>query len=90
MNHNITDLGIPPESELHRLGMSLRNLKNVLHFDIATAGISSTQFQADTFPQPFRDKISVLHDGIDTVFVRPHPQVKLQVSKNSVSPATMR
>jgi glycosyltransferase involved in cell wall biosynthesis len=54
----------------------------VLHFDIATAGISSTQFQADTFPQPFRDKISVLHDGIDTAFVRPNPQVKLQISEN--------
>ena len=80
-------INFDPESPTHHLQkelirLSLWNLKNVLHFDISTAGISSTQFQADTFSQPFWDKISVLHDGIDTVFVRPHPQVKLQVSED--------
>ena len=39
------------------------------------------QFSTNTFPQPFPDKISVLHDGIDTAFVHPNPQVKLQISK---------
>ena len=54
----------------------------MLQFDIASAGISPTQFSADTFPQPFRDKISVLHDVIDTAFIDPNPQVKLQISEN--------
>jgi glycosyltransferase involved in cell wall biosynthesis len=34
-------------------------------------GISPTGFQADTFPAAFRDRISVIHDGIDTDHVRP-------------------
>ena len=53
---------------------------NALHFDIGDAGISPTEFQADTFPQPFRDKISVIHDGIDTQTVKPNADAVLQVS----------
>lgn len=51
-------------SEVLRIRM--KNLNNHLHFDIAQAGLSPTNFQADTFPAEFRDKISVIHDGIDT------------------------
>ncbi|WP_366513864.1 hypothetical protein [Planktotalea sp.] len=36
------------------LRLWLRNLNNSLHFDIGDAGISPTEFQADTFPQPQR------------------------------------
>ena len=63
------------------LRLRLRNLNNALHFDVADAGISPTIFQADTFPQPFRDKISVIHDGIDTDLVRPKADAVLKVSE---------
>lgn len=62
------------------LRLRLRNLNNALHFDVGDAGISPTNFQADTFPKPFRDKISVIHDGIDTELVKPNPEAVLQVS----------
>lgn len=62
------------------LRLRLRNLNNALHFDIGDAGISPTIFQADTFPQPFRDKISVIHDGIDTDLVKPNADAVLKVS----------
>ncbi|MGR3321769.1 MAG: glycosyltransferase [Pseudooceanicola sp.] len=52
------------------LRIRLKNLNNHLHFDIAQAGISPTHFQADTFPAAFRDRISVIHDGIDTEVLR--------------------
>ena len=48
------------------LRLRVRNLNNHMHFDFAEAGISPTHFQANTFPQPFRDKITVMHDGINT------------------------
>lgn len=64
----------------NKLRLRLRNLNNALHFDIGDAGISPTEFQADTFPQPFRDKISVIHDGIDTQTVKPNADAVLQVS----------
>ncbi len=57
----------------------LKNTNNFLHFDIADAGISPTEWQASTFPQPFRDRITVVHDGIDTQVIRPNPGVKLSL-----------
>lgn len=69
-----------PDLEANALRLRLRNLNNALHFDIGDAGISPTQFQADTFPQPFRDKVSVIHDGIDTDIVRPDANAVLKVS----------
>lgn len=62
------------------LRLRLRNLNNALHFDIGDAGISPTDFQAATFPEPFRSKISVIHDGIDTQTVKPNPKAVLKVS----------
>jgi glycosyltransferase involved in cell wall biosynthesis len=59
------------DPEADALRIRLKNINNHLHFEAAQMGLSPTTFQADTFPQPFRDKISVIHDGIDTrVLVR--------------------
>lgn len=55
----------------------LRNLNNRLHFDGASAGLSPTQWQADTFPPEFRDRISVVHEGVDTSVHAPDPNVTL-------------
>ena len=62
------------------LRLRLRNLNNTQHFDIGDAGISPTQFQAATFPEPFHDKISVIHDGIDTDTVKPKADAVLKIS----------
>jgi glycosyltransferase involved in cell wall biosynthesis len=55
----------------------LKNLNNLLHFETADAGISPTQWQASTFPEPFRSRITVVHDGIDTQALAPKPQASL-------------
>lgn len=60
--------------------LRLKNLNNLLHFEVADAGISPTQWQASTFPAPFRDRISVVHDGIDTKVVAPNPAVSLTLN----------
>jgi hypothetical protein len=44
----------------------MKNVNNFLHFDLADAGVSLTEWQKSTFPEPFRSKIEVIHDGIDT------------------------
>jgi glycosyltransferase involved in cell wall biosynthesis len=67
------------DTDLQALRIRLKNLNNHLHFDIAEAGISPTRFQADTFPQPFRDRITVAHDGIDTKLARPDPNARLSI-----------
>ena len=68
--------------------LRLKNLNNHLHFEIADAGISPTQWQASTFPELFRSKITVIHDGIDTDTLVPYQDVavslngQLQLTRN--------
>lgn len=62
--------------------LRLKNLNNLLHFDIADAGISPTFWQASTFPQPFREKIKVIHDGIDTKTLVPNSEVTFSINDN--------
>jgi glycosyltransferase involved in cell wall biosynthesis len=77
------DVGFDPEFARGDPGdacrVQLKNVNNLLHFEIADAGLSPTHFQADTFPYPFRQRISVTHDGIDTTRVAPDPAVRLRL-----------
>jgi glycosyltransferase involved in cell wall biosynthesis len=81
------DVGFDPEfpvsdSEGDACRLRLKNLNNLLHFDMADAGISPTHWQASTFPEPFRSKISVVHDGIDTQAIAPNPHVSVTLNGN--------
>ncbi|PVA11150.1 glycosyl transferase [Pelagivirga sediminicola] len=67
------------EPEVQPLRIRLKNLNNHLHFPQADAGLSPTAFQADTFPPEFRRRITVAHDGIDTAWSAPDPDVTLQL-----------
>lgn len=69
-----------PEGEVCRL--HLKNLNNLLHADIADAALSPTRWQASTFPEPFRSRITVVHDGIDTDALRPEATARLSLSSN--------
>jgi glycosyltransferase involved in cell wall biosynthesis len=40
----------------------------------ADAALAPTRFQADTFPPCFRDRITVIHDGVDTGALCPDPK----------------
>ncbi len=71
------DPEFPPTDPAEACRIQLKNLNNLLHFGVADAGISPTHWQASTFPEPFREKISVVHDGIDTKALVPNPAVSL-------------
>lgn len=78
------DVGFDPEfpqadPEGAACRLRLRNLNNMLHFETADGAISPTEWQASTFPEPFREKITVAHDGIDTARLAPDPAVKLRL-----------
>ena len=79
------DVGFDPEFPATDPGeacrLRLKNLNNLMHFEVADAGISPTHWQASTFPEPFRSKITVVHDGIDTKAVVPNPAVALNLKK---------
>ena len=78
------DVGFDPEFPSKDAGeacrLRLKNLNNLLHFEVADAGLSPTHWQASTFPEPFRSRIAVVHDGIDTVAVSPNPSVSLTLN----------
>jgi len=82
------DVGFDPEFPANDEGevcrLRLKNLNNLLHFEVADAGISPTHWQASTFPEPFKSKITVVHDGIDTVALAPDPGVSLTLNGNLV------
>lgn len=77
------DTGFDPEFASTDEGdicrLRLKNLNNLLHFEVAHAGLSPTHWQASTFPEAFRQRISVVHDGIDTEALAPNPRVSLSI-----------
>jgi glycosyltransferase involved in cell wall biosynthesis len=78
------DVGFDPEfpvtdpAEVCKI--QLKNLNNRLHFEVADAGISPTHWQASTFPEPFRSRITVVHDGVNTKVVTPNPGARLTLN----------
>lgn len=83
------DVGFDPEfasddpSEMCRV--RLKNINNLLHVDLADGGISPTHWQRATFPEPFRNKIEVVHDGINTNALRPNADAWLQLNQMRLS-----
>lgn len=71
------EFAVPLDDVVNQCRYKLRALPQRLHFGMANAGISPTYFQADTYPQPFRDRITVVHDGIDTSRTGPQPNAAL-------------
>ena len=78
------DVGFDPEfpapSADNPCRLRLKNINNLIHFESADAGISPTTFQANTFPEPFRSKITVIHDGIDIQRLTPNREVTLTLN----------
>ena len=78
------DVDFDPEFATAGVGdacrLRMKNINNMLHFGLADAAVSPTRFQADTYPEPFRSKIDVLHDGIDTTRIKADPAARFQVT----------
>ncbi|MEI7785846.1 MAG: glycosyltransferase, partial [Betaproteobacteria bacterium] len=74
------DVGFDPEFPVTDTGdacrVRIKNLNNLMHFEQATAGLSPTHWQASSFPGDFRQRIRVIHDGIDTELVAPQAQAQ--------------
>ena len=90
--HHLSDpdhIGFDPEfkpvvDEVDRLRIRMKNLNNLIHQPLCDMGISPTRFQADTFPAAYRDRISVIHDGIDTDHLRPDAAARLRLADGRV------
>ncbi|MGO4380136.1 glycosyltransferase [Pseudoduganella sp. RAF53_2] len=68
----------PTLASLQRL--RLRNTHLLHAISAADAGLSPTRFQRDRHPAWFRDRISVIHDGIDTERFRPSQNASVSLA----------
>lgn len=79
------DMGFDPEFQQgpdpeNSCRLRIKNLNYRLHFEHADTAIAPTRWQADTFPEPFRSQITVIHDGIHTGVAVPNPKVTIKLS----------
>lgn len=59
-----------------RFGTTGRNAHLALGILECDAAISPTRYQAESFPPELRSKITVIHDGIDSIRMAPDPQAR--------------
>lgn len=83
-----TDVGFDPEfssTDLLEAGrVILKNANLLLQFQQADAAISPTYWQASVFPKHIREKITVIHDGIDTEALKPDVAVKFTLDNGQL------
>lgn len=77
------DIGFDPEFGATEVAavqrIRLRNAHTLLSLSEADALYSPTQWQADTYPAEYRDRMTVVHDGVDTLFYAPNPQAFVEL-----------
>lgn len=79
-NRQGQDFGFDPEfGEVDLNGWHLRteNMTHVVSLLAADRGISPTEWQRSRYPIELREKIDVVHDGVDTSVARPDPRAKI-------------
>ncbi|MEY3664722.1 MAG: hypothetical protein RLZZ153_904 [Pseudomonadota bacterium] len=86
-NPHGADVGFDPEfppkgDALDDAGrLRLKNANQLLAFEDAHCGLSPTEWQRSTYPTRLHDRISVIHDGIDTELLRPDPSVSMNLNR---------
>jgi len=87
-----TDMGFDPEfsrkaesaGDLGQLAedarLRVKNANNLLALEAMDWGLCPTEWQKSTLPAAFRDRVSVIFDGIDTDFVRPDPAAQFTLN----------
>lgn len=79
------DLGFDPEwgrpGWRERTRLRLRRATQLLAFHDLDWGVAPTRWQASTVPAEFRDRISVIHEGVDTDRIAPRPGAEIKLQK---------
>jgi glycosyltransferase involved in cell wall biosynthesis len=82
------DCGFDPEiyplSLASRMRVTAKQASLLLAMLNADKALAPTRWQADAFPDWFRQKIFVNHDGIDTELLRPNPQASVQLAQRKI------
>lgn len=60
----------------NKISIRTRNAHHLLNLDLCDAGIAPTKWQYQQFPDEYKPKLKVIHEGIDTRFCSPDPSGK--------------
>ncbi|MCP4385233.1 MAG: glycosyltransferase [Hyphomicrobiales bacterium] len=59
--------------------LTMKNAVNLMSLDLCDRAVTPTKWQLRQQPETYRNKISVIHDGIDTTIAKPNPATVLQI-----------
>ncbi|WP_315835713.1 glycosyltransferase [Bradyrhizobium prioriisuperbiae] len=85
---NDRDIGF--DSEFPAIGvdghvaLQMKNAATLLALSECDAGLAPTQWQRSTFPRLHQDRISVLHEGIDTAAIKPSQNASFRLPSGRV------
>jgi glycosyltransferase involved in cell wall biosynthesis len=68
------ELGVDGKTNVH-----LKNAATLLALIDSDAGVSPTQWQKTTYPNEYRNKIEVIHDGIDVDLIKPNANASFRL-----------
>lgn len=87
-NREGQDYGFDPEfpdSDPDGFRIRTENMTQLVSLVGADAGISPTRWQRYRYPDLFRERISVIHDGIDLDIVKPDPIARIHLPQKSLT-----
>ncbi|MBT5320228.1 MAG: glycosyltransferase [Chromatiales bacterium] len=85
------DTGFDPEFPLRLDGVFKTRTRNAVHLlslNVADWGVSPTHWQQQSLPPEYRDRISIIFDGVDTAAVAPSGSARLDVGNGVTLDAT--
>jgi hypothetical protein len=81
------DVGFEPGSRVgfdKAVGLASRNMLHLMNLERCDAGVSPTNWQRSLHPAAYQDKISVVHEGIDTKLMIPDPAASFTLAGGRV------
>lgn len=62
--------------------LRLKNSMQLGALDAADLAVAPTQYQRDTFPTYLRDRLAIIHDGIEAQTLKPKPDITIRIGKD--------
>ena len=82
-----SDVGFDPEYPSNfddTFRVRVKNAASLLSLEASEAGLSPTQWQKKQFPPEYQERITVIHEGVDTDLVKPDPKAEVALSRGNL------
>ncbi|NIA72026.1 glycosyltransferase [Pelagibius litoralis] len=83
------DPDVPTTLDTH-CRIRTKNIVQFMGLEAADAGMAPTLWQYGQYPEEYRHKISVIHDGIDTAVCKANPDASLEIKNTDGAVTTLR